>query len=180
MMKEIDSHIRLIVFISFAFLASCGQKETAIKSFQGYAQGTTYSMVYADNIGIDPGKLKNQVEDILFDFDMSLSLYRDSSVLSRINRNEDVIPDEYFTEAFTKSVEISRMTDGAFDITIGPLAGSWGFGPDEKPDFAWKNSTAFLILSEWTRYGSKMGASLRLTRQSGSISMQLHKATQLM
>jgi thiamine biosynthesis lipoprotein ApbE len=79
--------------------------------------------------------LREEVEKILLDFDMSLSLYKDSSVLSRINRNENVKPDSFFIEAFNKSKEISAMTDGAFDLTVGPLVKAWGFGPDEKKSF---------------------------------------------
>jgi FAD:protein FMN transferase len=144
--KVVYSKLRLTLLSVLTLLAACGQREAAIENFHGYAQGTTYSIVYADNIGIEPEELKEEVDDILLDFDMSLSLYRDSSVLSRINRNEDVIPDNYFIEAFRKSVEISAMTGGAFDITIGPLARSWGFGPDEKPDFAAEKLDSLLNL----------------------------------
>jgi FAD:protein FMN transferase len=146
MMKMESSCLRLTSLFVFALFSACGQKETAIENIFGYAQGTTYSMTYADNIGIEPGELKKQVDKILFDFDMSLSLYRDSSILSRINRNEDVIADDYFIEAFRKSVEISGMTGGAFDITIGPLTRAWGFGPDEKPDFAAEKLDSLLNL----------------------------------
>jgi thiamine biosynthesis lipoprotein len=66
---------------------------------------------------------------------MSLSLYQDSSIISRINRNENIIVDSYFTEVFKKSEEISIVTDGAFDITVGPLVKAWGFGPDEHKNF---------------------------------------------
>jgi thiamine biosynthesis lipoprotein len=62
---------------------------------------------------------------------MSLSLYKDSSVLSKVNRNEDVQVDPYFEKAFRISEEISALTGGAFDITVGPLVKAWGFGPDE-------------------------------------------------
>ena len=31
-----------------------------------------------------------------------------------------------------KSREISAATGGAFDITVGPLADAWGFGPGKK------------------------------------------------
>ena len=61
---------------------------------------------------------------------MSLSVYKDSSIISKINRNEDVVADSFFTEVFRKSVLISEMTGGAFDITVGPLVKAWGFGPD--------------------------------------------------
>jgi len=66
---------------------------------------------------------------------MSLSIYKDSSIISKINRNEAVLPDSYFTEVFNKSALISEMTDGAFDITVGPLVKAWGFGPDGHKNF---------------------------------------------
>ena len=67
-----------------------------------------------------------KVEKILHDFDMSLSVYKDSSIISRINRNENAVPDSFFIDVFNKSVLISQMTDGAFDITVGPLVQSLG------------------------------------------------------
>lgn len=117
-------------------LISACRRNPEIESFTGFAQGTTYSMVYEDIINISPEELRKQVDDILQRFDMSLSLYKDSSIISRINRNEDVRPDRYFIEAFHRSQEISEITGGAFDLTVGPLVKAWGFGPDEKPDFS--------------------------------------------
>ena len=76
-----------------------------------------------------------KLRKILLNFDMSLSLYVDSSLISRINRNEDIIVDSFFTEVFKKSVVISAMTNGAFDITVGPLVKAWGFGPDAHKSF---------------------------------------------
>ncbi len=80
--------------------------------------------------------LKVRVEALLHKFDMSLSLYIDSSIISRLNRNEDVAPDQYFTDVFRESSEVSEMTNGAFDITVGPLVDAWGFGPDSHRNFS--------------------------------------------
>jgi thiamine biosynthesis lipoprotein len=128
---RIISSFLLIVFT----VVSCKEKPASIESFAGFTQGTTYSVVYDNNKKISPDELKTEVEKILSDFDMSLSLYKDSSVISRINRNEDVVPDEYFKEVFKQSVYISEITDGAFDITVGPLVKAWGFGPDSHKNF---------------------------------------------
>jgi thiamine biosynthesis lipoprotein len=117
------------MFFMLVITASCGKKHE-YSSFAGTAQGTTYSIVFEKKQGIDPIVLRKEVEKLLRDFDMSLSLYEDSSVLCRINRNESVGPDEYFTEAFRRSKEISYLTGGAFNITVGPLVRAWGFGPD--------------------------------------------------
>jgi len=118
------------ILLLFLFGVSC-QEKTEYSSFAGIAQGTTYSIVYENSGKIEPQALRQEVEKILRDFDMSLSLYKDSSILSKINRNEEAVPDKFFTGVFKRSFEIFRLTNGAFDVTVGPLVRAWGFGPDE-------------------------------------------------
>jgi FAD:protein FMN transferase len=125
---------------------SCRGKKPLIENFSGFAQGTTYSIVYDNNKNIRPEEMKSRVDKLLHDFDLSLSLYNDSSIISRINRNEDVLPDSFFTEVFTKSTLISKMTDGAFDITVGPLVKAWGFGPDAHKNFTESKRDSLLKL----------------------------------
>ncbi len=74
---------------------------------------------------------KNYFEDIMAELkkvDNSLSPFNPNSVISRINRNEDVEPDPLFMETYYCAQEISKKTSGAFDFTIAPLANAWGFG----------------------------------------------------
>jgi FAD:protein FMN transferase len=120
--------------VLFLFFSAC-KKTVTYDNFAGFAQGTTYSIVFENDGKFNGQELKADVEKILHDFDMSLSLYIDSSILSKVNRNEDVIPDSYFLNAFNKSAEITRITNGAFDITVGPLVKAWGFGPDAHKTF---------------------------------------------
>ena len=126
--------VPIILLLIFSLL-SCKENKPVFANFTGFAQGSTYSIVYDNKKNIDPGELRKKVEKILSDFDMSLSVYKDSSIISKINRNEDAVPDSFFTEVFRKSVLISEMTDGAFDITVGPLVKAWGFGPDAHKNF---------------------------------------------
>lgn len=119
-----------IVFFLGLLSSACHEKHE-YSSFAGIAQGTTYSIVFENSRKINATDLRAEVEQILQDFDMSLSLYKDSSILSRINRNEEVIPDKYFIDVFNRSRDISDLTGGAFDVTVGPLVKAWGFGPDE-------------------------------------------------
>lgn len=124
----------LILVLSF-FANSCGEKKSEFAYINGLAQGTTYSIVYENQEKPGAGLLQKSVGKIFHDFDMSLSLYNDSSIISRINRNEDIMVDTFFSEVFKKSRDISVMTAGAFDITVGPLVRAWGFGPDEHKNF---------------------------------------------
>ncbi|MCX6259324.1 MAG: FAD:protein FMN transferase, partial [Bacteroidia bacterium] len=120
------SRFTVIVALLLLSFTSC-KRSISYDNFAGFVQGTTYSMIFENNGKLNPQELKSEVEKILHDFDMSLSLYVDSSILSKVNRNEDVIVDAFFTEAFKKSAQITEMTDGAFDITVGPLMDLWGF-----------------------------------------------------
>ena len=114
---------------------SCNLRRPVIDHFTGLTQGTTYSISYDNRIDISPALLKGKVDSLLHRFDMSLSIYIDSSIISRINRNEQVVPDSFFIDVFKKSMQVSKMTGGAFDITIGPLVRAWGFGPDDHKNF---------------------------------------------
>ncbi|MDQ1297312.1 MAG: FAD:protein transferase [Bacteroidota bacterium] len=127
--------ILIALVILFSFHTACREK-TVYSGFTGFAQGTTYNMVVENPGNINIEKLQAGVEKILRDFDMSLSLYKDSSILSRINRNENIPADSFFTECFRLSKDISRLTGGAFDVTVGPLVKAWGFGPDEHKNFS--------------------------------------------
>ena len=109
---------------------SCAEKTPVFESIAGATQGTTYGITFEAGRKIEKEKVQEGVQKILSDFDASLSLYKDNSVISKVNRNEDVTLDHYFIEAFNKAMEISELTGGVFDITVGPLVDAWGFGPD--------------------------------------------------
>ncbi len=136
-----------VVLLFLALLIpACKEKEPLFENFRGFAQGTTYSIVYEKKRRSSPSEIQSEVEKILSDFDLSLSLYKDSSLISRINRNEDVIIDSYFEEAFKISQKVYEMTSGAFDITVGPLVKAWGFGPAETKNFTESKRDSLLQL----------------------------------
>ena len=60
----------------------------------------------------------------------TLSTYRSTSEISRINRAAAAAPVTTDPEVFdliARALDYSRRTDGAFDITVGPLLKAWGF-----------------------------------------------------
>ena len=90
---------------------------------RGLIFGTVYNITYQH--GKD---LHAAIEAKLKQFDGSLSPFNDTATITRINRNEEIVADSFFTKVFHRSMEVSRETDGAFDITIAPLVNVWGFG----------------------------------------------------
>ena len=92
---------------------------------RGEAQGTYYSITYYDSLNRDFG---SKVKQLLLDFDQSCSNYAPNSIISKVNRNEEVILDSLFIGNFEIAQQVSLETDGAFDITVRPLVELWGFG----------------------------------------------------
>ena len=105
------------------------QAPVSYQKDEGFIFGTIYNITYQHD-----KSLKEDIEAELHRFDASLSPFNEASVISRINRNEDVRPDTFFTNVFHRSEQISQETEGAFDITVAPLVNAWGFGPQGKKE----------------------------------------------
>lgn len=130
-----NKKVLLIITFCISFSVGCKVKKQEFGNITGFTQGSTYSIVFENPLKNDPVGLKGSVDNILHNFDMSVSTYNDSSVISRVNRNEDVLLDSFFIEVFNKSKEVFINSGGTFDITVGPLVKAWGFGPDAHKNF---------------------------------------------
>ena len=86
-------------------------------------------------IDLDAEQLRNDVLAVLQEVDQLASTWRDDSELAVFNadRSIDWIPvSSEFCVLLERSQEVSKVTDGAFDLTIGPLVNLWGFGPEDQ------------------------------------------------
>ena len=92
--------------------------------------GTTFTVTYQCD-----SDMSQSIKAELMKVDYSLSPFNKESVITAINNNEDVKPDKMFMDVFQLAMDVSRETDGAFDITVAPLVNAWGFGfkSGEKP-----------------------------------------------
>lgn len=122
-MKAKKSFIWLAILLIATIWILVRKNSTPYHSINGLVFGTIYNITYQYD-----GDLKAEIEAELKNFDGSLSPFNDTSFISRINRNEDIVTDRFFQTCFNRSMEISRETKGAFDITVAPLANAWGFG----------------------------------------------------
>ena len=60
--------------------------------------------------------------------DASLSPFNKNSIITAVNQNREVEINDMFQDVFYLAMQISKETDGAFDITVAPLVNAWGFG----------------------------------------------------
>lgn len=96
-------------------------------SLTGAAQGTSYTINYYAAWQVVS---KNQIDSILNKIDSSMSVYKPYSLITEFNNSKSGVKmDEHFKNVAEKSLEISKNSNGIFDITVYSLVSAWGFGP---------------------------------------------------
>ena len=127
---------------SSAFLVLDSESEEPSRTvISGTTMGPIPFSVVITNDDNTPAEeqLAKIVDDQLEHVNQLMSTYKDDSDVSRFNRaaaNEwvEVHPDTVAVVA--RSLEISEMTESAFDITVGPAVLLWNFGPAKDNKFS--------------------------------------------
>jgi len=112
-------------FIFLSFIAcNTNPKKKAPNEVKGYAQGTTYQILY-----LDDRNFQRSVDSILIAIDNSLSTYNKRSIITNFNQADSLLEvDTYFIEVFNMAKEVYTTTGGAFNPTVTHLVNAWGFG----------------------------------------------------
>ncbi len=117
---------RFLWFASSFFLAmtmSC-VKQPQRMYLEGFAQGSYYAITYYDEQGRN---FQQGIDSIFHAVDLSVNLWVDSSVICKVNRNEEVELDQIFIDNFNIAQQAAELSGGYFDPTISPLVAAWGF-----------------------------------------------------
>ena len=113
----------ILVFITFF---SCSELKKT--SLSGLIFGTSYNIQFYSS---GNSNYSNEIVDIFNEIDMSMSTYKKTSIISRVNNNNSVQLDDHFKNVFGFSKKIYEITGGRFDPSIGLLVNYWGFGPEK-------------------------------------------------
>ncbi|MDB5586468.1 MAG: thiamine biosynthesis lipoprotein ApbE [Devosia sp.] len=107
-----------------------------LQTFGGDTMGTRYSVKLVATAGPDLAAIQAEAHAAIDAVDAQMSTWKPQSDLSRFNASE---PGDWFAVApdlakvVALGLEISALTDGAFDICVGSAVNHWGFGPDAAP-----------------------------------------------
>lgn len=127
------------ILISLAVVFSCVKQEQTtnypVLQISGKTMGTTYSIKYIDiRNSENQFNVKKEIDSLLVQINQQMSTYIDDSEISLFNSYPRT---QWFTispeviSVLKTANEVSKLTHGAFDVTIGPLVNLWGFGPKE-------------------------------------------------
>jgi len=127
--------LRFLILAALLFLPACQNQPETIQ-LHGSTMGTTWSVsLHSLPQGVNPERLKQQLQARLDQVNRLMSTYDPGSEISRFNSSTStewfsVSPDT--AAVVSLSQQISRLSGGAFDITVGPLVELWGFGARER------------------------------------------------
>lgn len=121
--------IYIIVAIGLVALAMCRTKEAETQALSYHKlEGTVFHTIYHITYQGERD-YHEEIKQLFKEFDGSLSMFNDTSIITRMNNcDTSVVANRYFRHVFTKAMEVSEATGGAFDITVAPLVNLWGFG----------------------------------------------------
>ena len=123
-------NLRIFLIFALAFIISSCQKSPSKYIYnKGMVYGTIYSIAYESPNGVD---FQEQITEKFNEYNLMFSTYEKESIISKINNNQPTELSDEFIICYNKAVEVSEITNGAFDITAGAMVNAWGFGPEEK------------------------------------------------
>jgi thiamine biosynthesis lipoprotein len=118
----------------FLGVACSGDKPLPSYDLAGDTMGTSFNITLVDPpVELDLDQLNSAIQDRLENVDAIASTYRDDSELSRFNTDlstDWIRVNPEFCRMVAAANDVSFMTQGAFDVTVGPLVNLWGFGPE--------------------------------------------------
>ncbi len=130
---KVYAALTIVFLVVIAIACDTQPNGHALKQFRGAAMGTTYT-VKAVNLARDLKAItvQSEIDAILKDINQRMSTYINDSELSLFNRNVEmswIDASLELVDVLEQALRVSRLTGGAFDVTVGPLVNLWGFGP---------------------------------------------------
>jgi len=111
-------------------------KNAGVEIFSGRTMGTSYQVRVVSKVSFaDSPALHQKIEQELKQVNQEMSTYIPDSEVSRFNASSST--DWFAVSRPTASVvasalELSKKSDGFYDITVMPLVNAWGFGPAKR------------------------------------------------
>lgn len=127
----------LIAFLFFIMTGCDEQADVRTETvYTGSTMGTTFMVKVIDlPKEIEPDQVKSGIDKVLKDVNDKMSLWVADSELVQFNQSKVTdwqdISDDLYT-VISAGNEISRQSNGRFDVTLEPLIKLWGFSKDKR------------------------------------------------
>jgi thiamine biosynthesis lipoprotein len=173
----------LIILLGI-FSFSCSSKNNEKPSYlevRGYAQGTTFSIIYLDSLSKD---FSNGFDSILNQIDNQLSTYDSLSFISNFNnshvKSQRIGSNMLFLKCFNKSKYFNKITNGAFNPALFPLVKYWGFfdNSNEIIDSIYINDSLLPIIKFDSIYIKELDGNLEVNKSNINAKLDFNAIAQ--
>jgi thiamine biosynthesis lipoprotein len=129
--------VLLLLLAASVHRLACAPPPLAQAEFSGESMGTSWSVKLAvvDLAAAERVEIEHVIESELRAVDEAMSTWRPDSELSRFNAHGSTEPFPVSSEVlavFRIASEVSELSGGAFDVTVGPVVTAWGFGATQR------------------------------------------------
>lgn len=110
-------------------LSGCAEPPQVVK-IAGKTMGTSYHISWVGEQE-QAQAMQTKIDQRLVEVNNSMSHWQPDSLISQFNRLQSIEPmtiDADFATVVAESLWLAEQTDGALDVTIGPVIDLWGFG----------------------------------------------------
>lgn len=137
-LRENSEQCSLFLFVMaavFVLLGGCQPRESKPTQtvFSGPMMGTKYRITVIRESDHDDKVLEQRILSVMNSVNKSMSNYLANSELSKFNQsmeNQEQTISPSFHEVMFEALFISKLTHGAFDVTLAKAVDAWGFGPE--------------------------------------------------
>lgn len=178
-MKEIQRFkYGFLIFALFVFSLTLGCSGPAFYSCTESVMGTSVIISVFDS-ELGRSVIKKAIDEAFKEvkrIDLLMSNYKENSEVSQINRlkiGEDMKVSDEVMEVLRRSQEISRISNGAFDITVLPLMELWGFYSDNGRDAQPTDDETANVLKHVGYTKIKLGKDNRVTKSEEGVKIDL-------
>lgn len=125
----IKSRNLFLLFFLFLFFISCGRNKVEKIEVDRFLFGTNIKIVVYSGDKEKTLKLIDETYKLMEEISAKYNSKDESSLVYKLNKNP-LIPqkiDKEFNDMIDQTLNLSGVTNGSFDITVGPLMSLWGF-----------------------------------------------------
>lgn len=139
--RPVSGHMSIILVVMTAVALVFSSAGCSSRPQWRHASGGVWNTVYNITYRADRD-MADSIQEIFRMVELSLSPFNHRSLVSKVNRGEEVKADTLLRRVFDVSADVCRRSGGKFDPTISPVVNLWKFGYTGKvgPGESWEPS----------------------------------------
>lgn len=127
----------VVALCALILISGCSEQREQVY-LNGPTMGTSYNIKFIAQDGLPTAEvIQVEVDRKLELVNDQMSTYRKDSELSQFNQSTASTPFTVSKDTaivIREAIRLNELTEGALDVTVGPLVNLWGFGPEARPE----------------------------------------------